>query len=194
MKQALAAAALIGIVGTSFAAPVVPNGSFESYNIASGSSEFLDTLQGPYPFNGYWSANGTETLIVNAGSSVLPAGNGQQYATFTGASQSIYQVISGFDVGQTYQVSFWATGATGVWYVDEPNATGAIVADSTWKQYSFTFNATAYDQHLWFEGGSSAALSVDNITISAVPEPETYALLLAGLGVVGAVARRRKSA
>ena len=31
-------------------------------------------------------------------------------------------------------------------------------------------------------------------TITAVPEPETYAMLLAGLGLVGAIARRRKGA
>ena len=34
--------------------------------------------------------------------------------------------------------------------------------------------------------------SLDNVV--AVPEPETYALLLAGLGLMGAVARRRKQA
>lgn len=32
------------------------------------------------------------------------------------------------------------------------------------------------------------------LTISAVPEPETYAMLLAGLGLMGAIARRRKQA
>jgi hypothetical protein len=34
---------------------------------------------------------------------------------------------------------------------------------------------------------------LDNVTISAaVPEPETYAMLLAGLGLLGFAARRRK--
>jgi hypothetical protein len=28
--------------------------------------------------------------------------------------------------------------------------------------------------------------------VTAVPEPETYAMLLAGLGLMGAIARRRK--
>ena len=31
-------------------------------------------------------------------------------------------------------------------------------------------------------------------TIAAVPEPETYAMLIAGLGLVGFAARRRKQA
>ena len=35
-------------------------------------------------------------------------------------------------------------------------------------------------------------LRLSGVTVSPVPEPETYAMLLAGLGLVGAMARRRK--
>lgn len=40
--------------------------------------------------------------------------------------------------------------------------------------------------------GKSAAYSGE-LSVTPVPEPETYALLLAGLGVVGLVARRRRA-
>ena len=43
---------------------------------------------------------------------------------------------------------------------------------------------------LFFNDGTSA--STFTATVGAVPEPETYAMMLAGLGLVGLVARRRK--
>ncbi|MBB5204652.1 hypothetical protein HNQ51_001966 [Inhella inkyongensis] len=47
--------------------------------------------------------------------------------------------------------------------------------------------------------GASGTIRYENVTLSgtaipAVPEPQTYALMLAGLGVVTTVARRRRSA
>ncbi|MDP1573390.1 MAG: FxDxF family PEP-CTERM protein [Coxiellaceae bacterium] len=36
------------------------------------------------------------------------------------------------------------------------------------------------------------AVTMDTNLVSAVPEPETYAMLLAGLGLLGFMARRRK--
>ncbi|MDR1425008.1 MAG: THxN family PEP-CTERM protein [Azoarcus sp.] len=47
------------------------------------------------------------------------------------------------------------------------------------------------------EGGTTSwnfNVSVTATAITAVPEPETYAMLLAGLGIVGMVARRRRIA
>jgi len=31
-----------------------------------------------------------------------------------------------------------------------------------------------------------------SVTVTAVPEPETYAMMLAGLGLIGGIAHRRK--
>jgi len=41
-------------------------------------------------------------------------------------------------------------------------------------------------------GGGSATTTISNFSVSAVPEPETYAMLLVGLGLLGFAARRRK--
>jgi hypothetical protein len=40
-------------------------------------------------------------------------------------------------------------------------------------------------------GGDNRGLILDNVNVSAVPEPSTYALLLAGLGLIGFSVRRR---
>jgi hypothetical protein len=40
-------------------------------------------------------------------------------------------------------------------------------------------------------GGDNLGLILDNVNVSAVPEPSTYALLLAGLGLIGFSVRRR---
>ncbi len=42
--------------------------------------------------------------------------------------------------------------------------------------------------------GATVAFNGSTVTVTAIPEPETYALLLAGLGVVGFMARRRRAA
>lgn len=41
-------------------------------------------------------------------------------------------------------------------------------------------------------GGAFQSFSANTLQLAAVPEPETYAMMLAGLGMVGLVARRRR--
>ena len=48
-------------------------------------------------------------------------------------------------------------------------------------------------------GGDNVGALIDNVSITSavaapIPEPESYALMVLGLGVIGAVARRRRSA
>lgn len=70
-----------------------------------------------------------------------------------------------------------------------------------WKSFGWTVDSltfsTAGGVSAGF-GGSGNHFALDNFTynevLSPVPEPETYAMLAVGLGLLGAFARRRKQA
>ncbi len=66
----------------------------------------------------------------------------------------------------------------------------------TWG--STVFTATDTSAYIDFSalGGGQSRVALDNVrvTVSAVPEPETYAMLLAGLGAIGFMSRRRRAA
>ena len=44
----------------------------------------------------------------------------------------------------------------------------------------------------WYEDAYSVGIDNVKFTISAVPEPDTYALLIAGMGIIGVIARRKR--
>ncbi len=75
-------------------------------------------------------------------------------------------------------------------------STESVNFGAPWTSKSLTFT-TSGNAVLSFAGqtteGDSTAF-IDNISVTAaVPEPETYAMLLAGLGLMGFIARRRKA-
>lgn len=101
----------------------------------------------------------------------------------------------------TYDVVFNGTSLGG-FTVSDPDA---------WTQQSFSVNLLASNT-LSFLAGPNPRLAadgflgnggldghyskgafIDTISVSAVPEPETYAMFLVGLGLLGFMARRRQS-
>ena len=58
-----------------------------------------------------------------------------------------------------------------------------------WQSAAISFSGTAQSIKFLANGGESA---FDNVTVSSVPEPTTYALMVGGLLAIAAIARRRK--
>lgn len=72
-------------------------------------------------------------------------------------------------------------------------------AGASLTSYSYTVTGLTGTSHtLQFKGVNNSgaydsSLFLDNVNVAAVPEPETYAMMMAGLALVGVVARRRKA-
>lgn len=82
-------------------------------------------------------------------------------------------------VDENYNSSFGVVALTQrLFYWDLPSAPA---------NYSFAFSSLGHSLSL-------AQVAVDVGQVAAVPEPQTYAMMLAGLAALGAVARRRRQA
>ena len=187
------------------------NGSFESFD--SGAANVYCT--GGIDFCGQYNAgNSGITGWTIGGSSVdvvgvvgWTASNGAWSIDLSGVDAG--SLSQNFDTvaGTSYQVTFdlggnflggsgiktgsvSAAGSSQSLSFDNATSTATNMG---WTHQSFTFVATGTSTVLSFASttGGDAGIALDNITITPVPEPETYALMLAGLGLVGFAARRR---
>ena len=72
--------------------------------------------------------------------------------------------------------------------------TAAGGGTTAWSTASTTFSGTAGQKLIFAAAGGSDSLGgyVDNITLSAVPEPATWAMMIAGFGLAGSALRRRR--
>jgi len=94
--------------------------------------------------------------------------------------------VEGFRDG----VSVYSTVVSALTY------TGSTLVNFGWTKLdkvSFTSLASPAGTPLDNFSTYNRAFVMDNLSVSAVPEPETYALMLAGLGLMGAITRRRKA-
>ncbi|WP_086146580.1 PEP-CTERM sorting domain-containing protein [Janthinobacterium sp. GW458P] len=133
----------------------------------------------PAPFNGapgYWSQGSSGLLDLGGnGSQNLVAPSG--YAAYTWWGQ--------------YTQSVYTPGSTANFSITLSNvAVGAnTVGVSTYFGYGAATAQSASNQY----GNYSTFTGTFASPVAAVPEPETYAMMLAGLGLVGFMARRRKA-
>lgn len=188
-------------------------------SIAQGSSLLLNGSfeQGPPPFNNQdidIVAGSTDITgwLVTAGIDLLEdpwdVADGLRAVDLDGRSPGAIQQTFATDVGQTYLVSFQYSGNPSGSLVTKDarvtagdfsnifafDTTGQTITNLTWITASFLFTATDTSSTLAFASLSAAdsayGMVIDNVSVSAVPEPATLALLVTGFAVAGLCRRK----
>jgi PEP-CTERM motif len=198
MKKLIATAALLAVTAGAHAQNIVVDGGFESQTQAAGSWNVYSSLPG-------WNT------VAGAGVEVRNqvAGNafeGSNYIELDSYNNSAIAQTLATTAGGAYIVSFEYSARGGVSLASNPvqvfwNGTlldtvsldGSNQNGNVWHQYSYAVQALGKDVLKFAASGTSDGLggSLDAVTVSAVPEPSTYALMAAGLVLVGFSRRRR---
>lgn len=148
---------------------------------------------------------------LNSGGSILSSMVFPGSGTYTISFDYLGKEFPGFSIGDNFG-GFLGIGALsgdvcpsgGCWlagtaagYVGTFGTVTHLVDDGAWHSYSITFTppaALSGGFRIMLEdfsgsGGVAGDAYFDNISL--VPEPSTYAMLIAGLGLLGFIARRR---
>ena len=210
LKRAILAIALaVGAAGGGQAATVV-NGSFETGPNPNGGLGFITLGTGDSSITGWTVTGGSIDYIGN----YWTAQDGSRSIDLAGTSLgTLTQTLTDTIVGQRYAVNFWVsktpdggaatrtgTFAAGGQTFNFSYATPNDRTNMNWQLETFEFFATSTTTDLSFAADASAGCcfgpALDNVSIDAVPEPATWAMMIGGFGLVGGALRaaRRRSA
>ena len=157
----------------------VVNASIVGGTIVHDDQPFADIPKGAVPGGNFLSAGPTTTQ-----DSTISFSSGLRYVSFLWGSPDLYNALT--VVTTAGDVAFTASGL----------GFGVTNGDQSFSQYvQFKAGAGVAIKGLVFSNSPMIdAFEVANFNVTAVPEPETYVLMLAGLGAVGFINRRRRKA
>jgi choice-of-anchor C domain-containing protein len=201
LRKLIIATIAAAILPAAANAQAFQNGSFENGPNPGG---FITLAAGSTAVNG-WTVGGASIDYIGT---YWQAGDGARSIDLSGGAAG--GVAQTFDtvIGQHYQVSFMLAGnpdgapivktvgvsATG-------NAAGNFTLDTTgnshaamgWTQYTYDFLATSASTTLNFASLDNTPYgpALDGVSVSAVPEPAVWGMMIGGFSLAGFALRRR---
>jgi choice-of-anchor C domain-containing protein len=167
------------MVSTSIAARLI---NADRWEINYGSVDLINTYWQPSHGNYSLDLSGSEDGTIS-----------QTFDTVLGQKYTVSFDIAGNTDGPLDALKYLQVGLSQspIYAFD---TTGKSHTNMGWTTKSFVFQAAGTSSTLFFQGlqESPYGIALDNVSVTAVPEPETFAMLLAGLGVMGAMLRRRR--
>jgi MYXO-CTERM domain-containing protein len=198
LRTPLIAAALASAAFCSHAAGnLLINGDFELNINDVGNGGYQTVNAGSSLITG-WTVGGTsvDLILNNYGSinsvSIDLAGSPgpgtleQSFAQVAGETYTLTWQYFRNDPGTDLTVTFGGTTTT---YTDVMTISSAATASLT-----YTAATGGTGSVLFASGNGSYGPTIDNVSVTAVPEPEGIVLALAGLGMLGAARARRSKA
>ena len=204
-------AAAVSLVPAAASAQLVQNGGFEDPVISDPCCNTVPPDSLPF-----WVAtpnvnvvNGTFNNSGSPGPNLAYEGNQYLDLVGQGGTGSITQILIPTVVGQGYTLTFayshnlftQIASASASFSIDTLMGTVThSTGDSTnldWRIGGGTFTATGAFATLNFTnltGGVNEGIFLDAVSLTAVPEPATWAMMLVGFGVIGFAMRRGKQA
>ena len=132
------------------------------------------------------AVNGYDILGITG--SVTGAGGGVITSLVSNPGQPFPTINYGFQYDNVLFPSAVQTlDISGVLFTTAGGAIWNLWGNTPTDYQLYTYSPVAVDVH-----GSMTLSAVPQLTLTAVPEPQTYAMMLAGLGLMGFVASRRK--
>jgi len=205
IKLAILAAAVASVFSVSAQAATIFSDNFDSY-----AADQLNWI--PPVLSGWTITNGSVDIIGSGGSYDFLPGNGS-YVDLDGSSSRSGQLSHTVNLvtGHTYTLSFDLAGShrgtTEIVDVKFGTTTehSTLLSNDGFSHhtmefaplssgvYSFEYLNNQFGANLGNQEGNKIGALLDNVVITSVPEPESYAMFMAGLGLMGFIARRRKN-
>jgi hypothetical protein len=195
--------AVLAFAGQAQAASLIDNGDFEApfagfdpgvgfYNI--GPAVDADTFAVPVNFG--WTVSGDIDLIPSNNFGAALPNSGLFRIDLNGYGPGTISQMFNTVAGRVYNLRFdYSANGSGTANVLLGALSAGITGGGAAQVFSQSFVGTGGLQTLTIAStsGGTGGVVLDNISVSAVPEAATWAMLVAGFGMAGAAMRRRRT-